>query len=78
MDDARDVVDEEEWRDVKLQEDIFGIRTAGRENEERFYNVMVESFGTEERRKPKKRIENLLDCQSFFTSTGSDLAYLSG
>ena len=53
MDDTRDVVDEEEWRDLKLQEAIFGIRTAGRENGERFYNVMVESFGTEERRKPK-------------------------
>ena len=58
MDDARDVVDEEEWRDVKLQEAIFGIRTAGRENEERFYNVMVESFGTEERRKPMGSVES--------------------
>ena len=53
MDDARDVVDEEEWRDLKLQEAIFGIRSEGRENEGRFYNIMVESFGTGERRKPE-------------------------
>ena len=53
MDDARDVVDEEEWRDMKLQEAIFGIRSAGRKSEGRFYNIMVESFGTGARRKPE-------------------------
>ena len=53
MDDARDVVDEEEWRDVKLRDAIFGCDRRRKEMMERFYNVIVESFGTGERRKPK-------------------------
>ena len=66
MDDARDVVDEEEWRDLKLHEAIFGIRSAGGKNEGRFYNVMVESFGTWERRKPREAqnpFKSYLDCK---------------
>ena len=62
MDDARDVVDEEEWRDVKLLEAMFECDRRREKMMEGFYNVMVESFGTGERRK-RKRIENLLDCK---------------
>ena len=63
MDGARDVVDEKEWRDVELLEAMFECDRRREKMMERFYNVMVESFGTGERRK-RKRIENLLDCQS--------------
>ena len=62
MDGARDVVDEKEWRDVELLEAMFECDRRREKMMERFYNVMVESFGTGERRK-RKRIENLLDCK---------------
>ena len=58
MDDALDVVDEKEWRDEKLLEAIFGCDRRWDEMMERFYNVMVESFGTEERRKPMGSVES--------------------
>ena len=53
MDGARDVVDEKELRDVELREAIFGCDRRRKEMMERFYNAMVESFGTGERRKPE-------------------------
>ena len=62
MDGARDVVDEKEWRDVELLEAMFECDRRREKMMERFYNVMVESFGTGERRK-RKHIENLLDCK---------------
>ena len=58
MDDARDVIDDEEWRDVKLLEAIFGCDWRGEEMVERFYDVMVESPGTGERRKPMGSAES--------------------
>ena len=62
MDGARDVVDEKEWRDVELLEAMFECDWRREKMMKRFYNFMVESFGTGERRK-RKRIENLLDCK---------------
>ena len=62
MDGARDVVDEEEWRDVELLEAMFECDWRREKMMGRSYNIMVESFGTGERRK-RKRIENLLDCK---------------
>ena len=62
MDGARDVVDEKEWRDAELLEAMFECDRRREKMMERFYNVMVESFGTGEQRK-RKRIENLLDCK---------------
>ena len=58
MDDARDVVDEEEWRDVELLEAMFECDRRREKVMERFYNVMVESFGTGERRKPMGSVES--------------------
>ena len=62
MDGARDIVDEKEWRGVELLEAMFECDRRRVKMMERYYNVMVESFGTGERRK-RKRIENLLDCK---------------
>ena len=63
MEEALVTDDETESLGVEKREAILGFDQRGEKLMEQFYDVMVESFGTGERRKPKKRIENLLDCK---------------
>ena len=53
MEEALVADDETESLGVEKKEAIFGCDRRGKEMIERFFNIMVESFGTGERRKPK-------------------------
>ena len=65
MEEALVTDDETESLGVAKKEAIFGDSIGEERTMERFYNVMVESFGTGERRKPlgsTNTFESYLDC----------------